>query len=225
MRFVVQPGLAATLAWGLDNMNLPFLAAKIRPGQTVYDVGANCGQMALFFSRMAGPSGRVIAFEPAPGNVAVMRRNLELNSISNVEAHELALDRQPGVRKLAFDPGRHTMGVFPEASVKMGGWEETIEVRCESVDHLISLGPPPPDVLKIDVEGAAADVIAGAEHLLNRSRPSIYLELHALSRSDPELELLGRLRSEWNYKITDITGGLDREPGIDWGAAVWCEQS
>ncbi len=224
-RFIVQPGLAATLAWGLDNLNLRFLASKIRPGHTVYDVGANCGQTSLFFSRAAGPLGRVLAFEPVPGNFALMQQNLGLNSITNVEPHELALDQQPGSRRLMFDPSRHTMGVFAESAVKLQGWRQFIEVRCESADHLVSEGKPVPDVMKIDVEGAAADVIAGAERLLERSRPSIYLELHALSQSDPEMRLLDELRSRWNYKITCIGGDLEKEPGIDWGAAVWCEHS
>ncbi len=225
MRYKVQPGMAATLAFGIDNMNLPFLADKIRKGQVVYDVGANCGQMALFFSRAVGSGGTVLAFEPVKENFLQMQQNLMLNQITNVRCFELALSRSREARRLLFDPARHTMGVFAEASVKMCGWKEGIQVRCDSLDQLIADGETAPDVLKIDVEGAAADVIAGGEHLIEHRRPAIYLELHALTRDAPELQLLGQLRSRWGYCVTDINGTLENESGIDWGAAVWCESA
>ena len=224
-RFIVQPGIAATMAWGLDNMNLGFLASKIRSGQTVYDVGANRGQMALFFARYVGANGRVLAFEPVPENHSLIMRNAELNGFANIDCFEIALSSAPGPRNLLFDPARHTMGVFPEAAVKLGDWQRGIDVRCATLDRLISQGQPMPDVVKIDVEGAAADVIAGGDELLRRKRPGIYLELHALQRDAPEVRLLDVLRDRYGYRITEVSGSLNEDPGVNWGAAVWCEAS
>lgn len=221
--FVVRPGLGATLAWGLDNMQLPFLARKLKPGQVVYDVGANCGQMAMFFSRMTGPSGKVIAFEPVPGNLEVARRNLALNGMSNVTLHEVALASEPGEKEFLFDPARHTMGVFRSASVKLNDWNQSTHVRCESIDLLISAGLPEPDVIKVDVEGAAAEVLGGAKELLRRRKPAIYLELHAANHESPEWKLMEELKACWNYRIEDVCGTLKDEPGVEWTGAVWCE--
>lgn len=222
-RFVVQPGLAATLALGLDNLNLTFLCGKIRPGQVIYDVGANQGQTSLFFASQVGSTGRVHAFEPVGKNVEVLKQNISLNPMTNISAHELALAREPGIRRFLFDPSRHTMGAFAEASVKLENWDRGFDVKCESIDSLLAQGFPSPDVLKIDVEGAGADVVAGAEDLLGRKPPGIYLELHALDRNSPELRVLNTLQNKWGYSITDINGTLASEPGLHWGAAVWCE--
>lgn len=223
MRYVVRPGMAATLALGMDNLNLPFLSKKVRKGQVVWDVGANCGQMALFFSRAVGTKGQVLAFEPVRENFHDMQKNLGLNDITNVRCFEVALSRTAGTRRMLFDPARHTMGVFEDASVKMNGWTDGMEVRCDSIDRLIEGGEPAPDVLKIDVEGAAADVVAGGISLIETKRPAIYLELHALARGAPELLLLDDLQTRFGYRITDIDGTLHDEPGEQWGAAVWCE--
>ncbi|MBL9130618.1 MAG: FkbM family methyltransferase [Verrucomicrobiaceae bacterium] len=222
-RYIVRPGIGLTMAWGLDNMQLPFLASKTRPGQVIYDVGANCGQMALFFSRMTGPEGKVIAFEPVRENVEVARRNLEINAIHNVDMRELALAREAGEQEFLFDPDRHTMGVLASESVKMRDWDSTMKVRCDSIDHLVDSGLPAPDVLKIDVEGAAAEVLGGAGKLLSERPPSLFIELHALDHAAPELRLLDDLRDRFGYRVTDITGALSEPPGIDWGGSVWCD--
>jgi FkbM family methyltransferase len=224
-RYVVQPGLAATLALGLDNLNLKFLSTKIQPGQVVFDVGANQGQTSMFFARKVGPAGSVHAFEPVERNVEMLKKNISLNPMSNITPHQLALADKPGVRRFLFDPSRHTMGVFSDASVKLEDWESGFNVRCESIDSLLAQGLPRPDVLKIDVEGAGADVLHGAEKLLSQNPPAIYLELHALDRNAPEIGAVRELSEKWRYTITDVSGTLEDKPGLDWGAAVWCEPS
>jgi hypothetical protein len=66
-RFEVTPGMGATYAWGWEVMNQRFLSQRVRPGAVIYDVGANRGQMALYFSRLVpGLLGQVFSFEPAP---------------------------------------------------------------------------------------------------------------------------------------------------------------
>lgn len=222
-RYIVCPGIGLTMACGLDNMQTHFLSTKTRPGQVIYDVGANCGQMALFFSRMTGHEGRVIAFEPIPDNAEIARRNFKLNGITNVDMHELALAREAGEQEFLFDPARHTMGVLVSESVKMRDWAQTTTVRCESIDHLVENGLPMPDLIKIDVEGAAREVLGGAEILLSRRPPSLFIELHALDHAAPELRLLSELRERFGYRITDVTGTLHDTPGIKWGGSVWCE--
>jgi predicted methyltransferase len=69
------------------------LTSSIRPGDRVWDIGANVGHYTAIFSSLAGPSGRVYAFEPTPSNFA--RLKLATGSLANVTAFQLALsDRQ-----------------------------------------------------------------------------------------------------------------------------------
>jgi FkbM family methyltransferase len=211
------------MAWGMDNMHLPFLETKIRPGQIIYDVGANCGQMSLFLSRQVRASGRVFAFEPVEENARVARQNMALNGMNNVEIHELALAEAGGAREFLYDPSRHTMGVLADACVKLPGETAARRVRCDTIDHLIAKGLAEPDLLKIDVEGAAAAVVAGAKDLLKRKKPSLFIELHATSRQSPEILLLKELRENHGYVIHDVGGTLMDEPHIDWSGLVWCE--
>jgi FkbM family methyltransferase len=225
MRFTVVPGMGATYALGVDFLNLASLKTRVKPGMTVWDIGANCGQMALYFSRAVGQTGKVYSFEPAPANATILRNNVAANALTNVTVVEAALAREPGVRAFVFDGHDHTMGSLDGLALKLPGRQATLDVKCESVDHLMDDGFQPPDVIKIDVEGAGAEVIAGAERTLTRHRPQIYFELHADHRDSPELLALQRLRDQWGYRVTVIQGSLEEEPHQLWGATVWCEPS
>lgn len=52
--------MGATYAWGWEVMNQRFLSQRVRPGAVIYDVGANRGQMALYFSRLAAGAGVLV---------------------------------------------------------------------------------------------------------------------------------------------------------------------
>src|SRR5947207_4362897 len=62
-----------------------------RPGEVALDIGANIGATSLVLARAVGPRGRVVAFEPHPANVVLLRANLSANTLSMVDVHELAL--------------------------------------------------------------------------------------------------------------------------------------
>ena len=65
-RFIVEDGIGVNYAIGTDAAAPRHFTRWVRPGMTVYDVSANKGQMALLFANLVGPTGRVVAFEPAP---------------------------------------------------------------------------------------------------------------------------------------------------------------
>src|SRR5437764_10258809 len=67
MRFTVRPGMGFTYAVGKDAWNWRWLRDQVNwEGITVYDIGANRGQMTLWFAKMVGEGGTVAAFEPVP---------------------------------------------------------------------------------------------------------------------------------------------------------------
>lgn len=224
-RFVVVPGMAATYALGVDSMNWRFLSKRLHAGDVVYDIGGNCGQMALFFSHGVGGAGRVYSFEPVPQNAATLRRNLTLNECGNVEVIEAAAAADAQSQSFCFDTGNHTMGTLEGAMVKLAVWDTTFQVACVTLDGMIAQGARPPQLLKIDVEGAGLGVIEGGVELIERHRPAIYFELHAADENAPELQAVRLLRERWGYRVTDLNGTFQNELSPMWGGAVWCEPS
>jgi FkbM family methyltransferase len=220
---VVLPGMAATYALGVDSMHCRFLAERLHAGDVVYDIGGNCGQMALFFSRQVGDTGKVCSFEPVPQNAATLRRNLALNACGNVEVIEAAVAADSEPRTFCFDTAHHTMGTLQGAMVKLDSWDTSFQVACVTLDGFLEQGGKPPQVLKIDVEGSGLGVIEGAVNLIEQHRPAIYFELHAADEKAPELLAVQILRERWGYRVNDLNGTLQDTLNPMWGGAVWCE--
>ena len=74
----VFQGACCCLASELEHRHIQI----VRPGMTIFDVGANIGYYAIM-SKLVGDTGRIIAVEPSHTNVELLQRNLSLNSLEN----------------------------------------------------------------------------------------------------------------------------------------------
>ncbi|HEX4132672.1 MAG TPA: FkbM family methyltransferase [Pirellulales bacterium] len=218
MRFVVEPGmgLGYALHWGPHEVR--FLHAKIARGMTVYDIGANKGQMALFFAACVGPTGRVVSFEPAPAEYASLTRNLALNRLANVFAIEAAAADATGVAAFSYSSAKRMQGQLAAVTGADAEASEVLEVRTRTLDHLLDEGLPVPEVIKIDVEGAGAAVLRGAGALLDRYSPAVYIEFHNRDeQAGVRDELLGR-----GYVAETLAGVRVADSTADWYSPLWC---
>lgn len=154
-----------------------FLASVLPPEAVCYDIGANLGYHALIMAR-AAPRGHVFAFEPLPQVCAVLRRNLEINRVGHVTIVPKVVARQPGTVTLAktVEIDQATLTFDPAAS--HGNRIEMVPCEATTLDAFVREGNPPPTFLKIDVEGAETEVLAGAVEVLRVHRPMILCETH-----------------------------------------------
>jgi FkbM family methyltransferase len=144
--------------------------AIVRERSVVYDIGANVGYYTLLASQLGGSSGQVFAFEPVPRNCALLRQHLKLNKVSNASLIEAAVSSADGEAR--FDTG-------PNPSMGHLAADGALRVRSVTLDTLVfGQATPPPQVIKIDVEGAEAEVLTGGSETLLRHRPLILLATH-----------------------------------------------
>jgi FkbM family methyltransferase len=198
MKWIVGSGPAS--CWlGINEVSKRRLFSRIvRPGSTVFDIGAHVGSYTLQAARLCGSGGHIIAFEPAPENLAFLRRHVELNRLSNVRVIAAAMSDSDGAAGFQCTPERVTSHLAANGS---------ITVECYRVDTLIERNDVPvPDCIKIDVEGAEAAVLRGAIGLLQTHRPIVFLATHG---HEPEVECLRILESA-GYRMEPIAG-LERE--------------
>lgn len=171
----------------------------VRRGATVFDVGAHIGYYTLLFSRLAGPGGRVVAFEPSPRNLPVLRWHVARNGCANVRVEAAAVSAETGSARFTADTGSGT-GRLAESG--------TVEVRTIRLDDYVDAGGPMPDVLKIDVEGAELDVLLGLSDDGWRKVRQIVLEGHD---KEGRLNELVRLIESHGMKIGTIGKPADTE--------------
>lgn len=139
----------------------------LSPGDVVIDIGANIGWYSVLLNRLAPEGVAVFSFEPDPLNFELLRRNIELNDTTRVEAIQQALAADEGIMTLyrhdSNNLGRHSLLQLQDG--------HTVEVQTTTLDHfweIRGLGERTPRFIKIDVEGYELFALRGAERVLQR---------------------------------------------------------
>jgi FkbM family methyltransferase len=149
------------------------LGTWLRPGSVFYDLGANVGFFTLIASQLVGSEGHVYALEPSATTASALSSNVARNDLRNVTVIEAAAGGADGSARL--DPA----GAVSQDARLIGEHEPGgVPVRLVTIDALVRDGARPPDVVKIDVEGAEEDAIVGMRATLLTHRPSVVCEIH-----------------------------------------------
>lgn len=136
------------------------------PPGLIVDAGAHIGNHTLWFAGVMGR--RVLAFEPSAGSFEQLVANVETNLLmSRVHACRAALGARAGVCEVVEGSPDNS----GSRRVAYGSGDVPV-VALDDMDEL----PEPVAVLKIDVEGAAMAVLAGARATLEHFRPVVYVE-------------------------------------------------
>jgi len=155
------------------------LSEFLKPGMTVYDVGANIGYVSLMMAHQSGVTGKVFAFEALPANIERIQKNVALNKLSNVTIISGAvLDKSGSVTFYVHD----SVGMG-KAAGSAGRREEQykgeITVPGLSLDEFVyTQGNPVPDAVKMDIEGGEVLALPGMRRILREAHPLMFLELH-----------------------------------------------
>ncbi len=175
------------------------LRRLLAPGAVFLDIGANVGFFTILGARLVGPEGRVIAFEPVPACARAVARNIALNDFSHAEVREEAVGAASGTARLLVvgeASWSHLASTGRHADVR-----EEIDVTVCSIDELVAAGSiPPPDVLKLDTEGAELQALEGMRATIAAHRPAIVCELHDTNAG------FCALMDELGYATTNLDG-------------------
>ena len=164
----------------------------VRPGMRIFDIGGNIGYYALMELTLLAGSGQLIAVEPVPQNVALLKRNLRLNGYDDVPVVEAAVSNISS--KKTFHLSRQSnLGTFhPTGAATLTG--DTMDVETVTVPMLAErFGPP--DLLRMDVEGHEVEILDGMLEDIRKGRyaPTVIFETH-LHQYDEEHDMAAILR-------------------------------
>jgi FkbM family methyltransferase len=195
----------ATLSAQHEARVLAMLAKIIKPGATVYDVGANIGLFSLRFARWAGADGHVYCIEANPLCVYFLRANMARHGTRNFDILPVCMLDRSRLTEFTISYGNNLLGVAQDSpfSAKPG---HHVHVESDSLDHLIaSLRLRPPDFIKVDIEGAEGTAVAGMLETIARSRPVLMFELHGRTAAAATLAHLAPA----GYRYHEIASGRD----------------
>jgi len=131
---------------------------KPTQGDIIFDCGANVGVSCYHFSKMVGPTGRVISFEPDRISLGYLRKNIARHGLENVTVVEAAIGGADGKASF-FSEGTVSSGMAHVLRRKSAG--DVIEVPVISLRTAFSRYGTP-NLCKIDIEGAEIEALESA---------------------------------------------------------------
>lgn len=189
----------------------------VKPGQIVYDIGANIGFITLLFTKRIGDQGHVYAFEALPANVTRLIHNIELNALEEwVTIIQAAVQDQSGQAEFLVAPSTGMGKVNGSAGRASVDYEASIQVEGISIDGFIEdTRNLLPDILKIDIEGGEVLALPGMVKLLHAHRPILLIELHGIEAAQVTWD---HLKQE-NYRICRMEPEypqVDKVQNLNW---------
>jgi FkbM family methyltransferase len=151
----------------------------LQPGDFFCEVGTDIGFLTLGAARLVGESGRVVALEPDRNSFRRLVRNIELNGLVHVRTLNFAAQRRSRRRE------------FISCAAAVGG-----EEAAKSAVLPVNVGPldevviRPPDLIKVDVAGAEAEVLRGARAIMRKRSSTWVIEAHGAGQLSEVVALL-----------------------------------
>jgi FkbM family methyltransferase len=161
-----------------------WIEQSLRPADVLWDVGANVGAYCLIAARQAVVDVRVVAVEPGYANYAALCDNVVLNGLQGrITPLPVALSERTGLAEFGYrstEPGaaEHDLAGSRSAVYR----QQLLAFRLD--DLVAEFGLPSPSLLKVDVDGAEAEVLAGAATSL--ASPALRSALVEIQRTESE---------------------------------------
>jgi FkbM family methyltransferase len=185
------------------------LVQQLLSGDDVFwDVGANVGYFTLVAATALANRGQIVAFEPGKNAYERLTENIALNSYQNIQTFPLAVTDREGEAVL------HLLGDIADSSASLyqaGDTQAGQEVcRTVALDHFLdSEGLRPPDLIKLDAEGAELAVLQGAQGLLAASPPLWLMEMEEknLVAAGASKAAVAQFLTGWGYRAAHLSKG------------------
>lgn len=210
-----DPVVSSALVLGIyEAGETRLIRERVRPGMRVLDIGANVGYYTALLADRVGPTGHVTAFEPEPGNHAVLCRTIEANGFGNVEVIQGAVSQSAGEGLLflsELNQGDHRL--YATAN------RRRITVPILALDSFLPAGAVI-DFVKMDIQGSEGLALRGMCQTLRRS-PDVQVITEfwpeGLARAGvAPLEFLQTLQDELGFTLWEVNdAGETRLPVSD----------
>jgi FkbM family methyltransferase len=165
-----------------------FIINTIKPGDTFVDAGAHFGFYSLLASHLTGEQGQVYSIEASRGIAEILRKNTK--PFKNIKVHNVAVALKEEILEFHEFPILYSEynTIHPE-QFGQSDWikknpPQKIKVEANRLDVLIDDWSHQPDFIKIDIEGAEYDAIAGLKGYLQSHKPIIAMEYLAIGRGN-----------------------------------------
>ena len=194
-----------------EEMNIREIVKNLAPNGVVLDIGAHIGGFSLIAAQAVGPAGRVFAFEPVSGNAELLEHNAKINKIDWLIPVRAAVGRNSGSVELLITDTDTMWATMCRSWAdvlhhgRASAHVTTHEVPLVTVDGFLrEQAIQSVALMKIDVEAAEMDVLAGAADSLAKGRiQQLIVEVHGPTVKWKDV---GALLRRYGYEVRDLGG-------------------
>jgi len=192
--------------------------ALLNSGDVALDIGANVGTLTVGMARTVGETGRVIAFEPQPTIAAILARNMARHDLRQVEVRREIVSDSVGSGEFADlrwlpHGDRMNLGAIGATTRVRPDYGAMAETPVTTVDALVL---DRCNLIKVDVEGAEAAVLAGAAETIARCRPFLSIECDRPNDRYPWVDaLLEAGYRLWRFRGTNMRAANPNGASLD----------
>jgi FkbM family methyltransferase len=186
---------------GVDSILLRNALELVRKDDVVWDIGANVGLFTFAAAAISGAHGKVVAFEPDPFLVQLLRKSKSIQSKnrSDVVVVPAGVASTVALRNFLITSRSRAYNSFSEyGKSDIHGLSEEYQVPVFNLDWLLDSFKPP-DIIKCDVEGAELEVFMEQARVFDKVRPVIITEVSSNLSADG----LTKLFKEKGYLLYD----------------------
>ena len=146
----------------------------VKKGDTVIDVGGNLGFFVLILNELVGDSGKIYTFEPSKKLNQKLTSTVKINNLQNVSIVNLALGESEGSTILHYNPKQSGLSSIV---TDLDSATTSEEIKITTLNKFSTNFSDKISFIKIDTEGYEPQVLRGANELITRDKPIIYIEL------------------------------------------------
>ncbi|MFC1722302.1 FkbM family methyltransferase [Patescibacteria group bacterium] len=156
-----------------EEFETELIESLIKRGQVVLDIGANIGYYSLIFAKLVGDKGKVYAFEPDPINFQILKRNVTLNSYTNIKLiNKAVMDKERTINFYLHPTNKGAHKIFRDSKE-----DKLIKVDTITLDDYFSKNKIKVDFIKFDIQGAEGHALMGMKKFLkNNEKTKIITE-------------------------------------------------
>jgi len=209
-----DPGISTELSIFKTHepLNTKILKKILKKGMTCIDIGGNIGYYVLLERELIGNKGKIIAIEPLQRNFDCLKKNIELQNVSNISTYCFACSDKNGTVPFIVDKESNGCWIVPDGITNPDPSRGTItEVPVRILDEFIEeLNLKNVDFIRMDVEGFEINILKGLKNTLKNFRPIVSFELHKNFLGEEKTREIFKILKDLDYEIESfVTRDLD----------------
>ncbi|RZD46594.1 MAG: hypothetical protein CXT78_03960 [Thaumarchaeota archaeon] len=153
---------------------------ELKQNMVCVDLGSNIGYYAVIESNIIGESGKIFAIEPSPVNFPILKLNLENQKKNNFSVYNIAIgDKNENMEFIISS--KSNWSKIRMNDEKINPEDKIIKIPVKTLDSFVKENNIKKiDILRMDVEGFEYNIILGANRVLEKFKPKIFVEIHKM---------------------------------------------